>query len=81
MNKKAKYIPAGKFKAQCLQIMDDIQSSKTPIIVTKHGKPVVTIAAYEEDKTFPIGSFKSTVLIHGDIVKPTGEVWDAESGK
>lgn len=77
MNKKAKYIPAGIFKAQCLKLMDEAQASKTPIVVTKHGKPIVTVTGYEEKKQFPIGSLKGTVQIKGDIVGPTGVVWDA----
>lgn len=77
--KKPKQIPAGEFKAKCLRIMDEVQSSKTPIVVTKHGKPIVTIVPFEEKKDFPYGLMSRQIKICGDIVGPTGEIWNAES--
>lgn len=77
--KKTKQIAAGEFKAKCLRIMDEVQSSKAPIVVTKHGKPIVTIVPYEERKVFPYGAQRHQIKIKGDIVGPTGEPWNAEA--
>lgn len=33
-------IPAGEFKARCLQLMDEVAETQQPIIVTKRGKVV-----------------------------------------
>ncbi len=79
MKKKLKEIPAGEFKSKCLKLMDEVQSSKTPLVVTKHGKPVVTIYPFEEEKrTFPFGFMRGRTKINGDIVGPIGELWNAE---
>ena len=78
--KKMKQIAAGEFKAKCLKLMDEVQSSKIPLIVTKHGKPMVTILPFaEEAKVFPFGYMKGRMAITGDIVGPIGERWNAET--
>jgi prevent-host-death family protein len=76
--KKARQIAAGEFKAKCLKLMDDVKSSRMPLVVTKHGKPVVMILPFEEDKPFPFGYMKGKISTNGDIVGPAGEVWDAD---
>jgi len=34
---------AGKFKAQCLAVMDEVQRKRVPVLVTKNGKPVAKL--------------------------------------
>jgi prevent-host-death family protein len=36
-------IPATRFKAECLQLLDDVAESGETIIVTKRGKPVARL--------------------------------------
>jgi prevent-host-death family protein len=79
MIKKTKEIAAGEFKAKCLKLMDEVQISKTPLVVTKHGKPIVTILPFDEKKPFPFGYMRGQISIKGDIVGPTGEKWNAET--
>ena len=39
-------VPAGKFKAQCLQLMDEVYENRNlTIIITKRGKPVAQMTA------------------------------------
>lgn len=38
-----KQIPAGEFKTHCLTVMDEVQATGQPVVVTKHGKPVVKL--------------------------------------
>lgn len=33
-------IPAGEFKAKCLKLMDEVNETGIPIVITKRGKPV-----------------------------------------
>ena len=35
-------MPAAKFKAQCLKIMDDVRATCEPVVITKKGRPVAT---------------------------------------
>jgi prevent-host-death family protein len=77
--KKPKHIGAGEFKAKCLKLMDEVQLSKHPIVVTKHGRPIVIVTPFEEKKDFPFGCMNGQIHINGDIVGPTGERWNAEA--
>ena len=74
-----KQIPAGQFKAQCLAIMDRVSKSGEPVIVTKHGKPVVKLvpAKRQEDDIFNYMAGK--VKIVGDIVGPVTPPEDWEN--
>jgi prevent-host-death family protein len=71
-------IAAGEFKAKCLAIMDEVNETGKPIVVTKRGEPVVEVvpirAAKERKKKDPIfGRLKGIVTIVGDpddLVKP-----------
>ena len=72
-------IPAGRFKAQCLQLMDEVQATREPIVVTKRGKPVAKVVPAEpEKKDDLLGSWAGKIKITGDIVSPVfdEDEWD-----
>lgn len=75
-------IPAGQFKARCLQLMEQVRTTRRPIVITKRGKPVARLLPMDEAPTGReiFGCMKGTVAIQGDIVGPTGEEWHAEKG-
>ena len=75
---KVSTVPAGKFKAQCLALMDDVSEGKGEIVITKRGKPIAKLVPYREKRQDIFGYAKGTVTIHGDIVGPIGEIWDAD---
>lgn len=73
-----RFIQAGKFKAECLKIMDDVQAKKYCIIITKRNKPIAKLVPLEEEnhpKLF--GKMKDTAHIKGDLIQPIGEEWNA----
>lgn len=71
-----KTIAAGKFKATCLALLDEVQTSGQEIVVTKYGKPVAKIVPIESKETESFNKLKGSVTIKGDIVAPLGdEVW------
>ncbi|MGA9308537.1 MAG: type II toxin-antitoxin system Phd/YefM family antitoxin [Candidatus Sulfotelmatobacter sp.] len=74
-----KQIPAGEFKAQCLAIMDQVLRSGEPVVVTKHGKPVVKLVPAENraDDIFDYMAGKAKVV--GDIVGPITPLDDWEN--
>ena len=45
-----KQMRASAFKARCLKIMNEIQATGEPVIVTKRGKPVVKILPADPEK-------------------------------
>ena len=71
-------IGAGQFKARCLQLIDEVNQSRKPLIITKHGKPLAKLVPFDEKPLSLYGSMKGTVTINGDIVASTGEIWDAD---
>jgi prevent-host-death family protein len=63
---------AGKFKAQCLAIMDEVQAKRIPVLVTKNGKPVAKLVPVElPEGEDPLDAFYfGKIEIAGDIMKP-----------
>lgn len=65
-----KQMRASIFKASCLKVMDDVQATGEPVIVTKRGKPVVKVIPVKPEKGDIFGSMASEVRIIGDIESP-----------
>ena len=78
MKKPNQTIPAGKFKATCLKIMEEVSTYHTEVTITKHGKPIAKLVPIE-DKT-PVdffGCMKGMATITGNIISPIDIEWDA----
>jgi len=73
-----KKIPAGQFKAQCLAIMDEVQQSGEPVLITKYGKPVAKLIPAETTGDDVFGYMAGKVKILGDIVSPVTPLEDWE---
>ena len=71
-------IGAGEFKARCLQLIDEVNRSRVPLIITKHGKPMAKLLPYDEAPFTLYGCMKDSVIINGDIVEGTGVEWEAD---
>jgi prevent-host-death family protein len=71
-------IPAGEFKAKCLKLLDEVHQHRSQLVITKRGKPVARLVPVTEDLPDIFGRMKGTGEILGDIVGPTGEIWDAD---
>lgn len=75
--RRMKSIAAGKFKNVCLKVLDEVASTKTAIVITKHGRPVAKLVPCVEPPR------KRTLT--GSVVKETGdpfgtgERWDANA--
>ena len=65
-----KQMPASAFKARCLKVMNDIQATGEPVIVTKRGKPVVKVIPIKPENDDIFGSMADEVKIVGDIESP-----------
>jgi prevent-host-death family protein len=76
---KRETIAAGKFKATCLGLLDEVQRERKEIVITKRGKPVARVVPVETEKAPKLfGRMKGSGMIIGDIISPIGEIWDAE---
>ena len=65
-----KQMRASAFKARCLAVMNDVQATGEPVIVTKRGKPVVKVIPAEPEKGDILGFMAGEFEIVGDIESP-----------
>lgn len=71
-------IPAGKFKAECLALLDEVAASGEELIVTKRGKPVARVLPLEAPPSLE-GSV--TFLVSDEeFMAPIDAEWDAMKG-
>jgi len=70
---------AGEFKARCLQVMEQVRSTGTPVVITKRGKPVAKLLPADPAPEWKPGRLAGRIEILGDIVSaivPPDE-WDS----
>jgi prevent-host-death family protein len=72
-----KTMPAGEFKVHCLKVMDEVQSKREAVVITKRGKPVAKLVPVGEKTDDFFNFMKGKGSIVGDIVSPalTPEEW------
>jgi prevent-host-death family protein len=76
-----KKVAISEFKAKCLALLEQVRTTKKPILVTRFGEPVAEIvppspAARSMDW---LGSMADSTKIVGDIVSPVLEDSDWEA--
>ncbi len=75
-----KKMPAGEFKARCLRVMEEVRKYRTPVVITKKGRPVAKLVPPDEPAKDVFGCMAGTARIVGDVespVLPPLEQWDA----
>jgi prevent-host-death family protein len=67
-----KTMAAGKFKVHCLAVMDEVQSKRQAVLITKRGKPVAKLVPVDKGgkKDDIFGFMAGKIEIVGDIVAP-----------
>ena len=78
-----KTMPAGEFKARCLRVMEDVKKYRTPVVITKKGKPVAKLVPVDEPADDIFGCMAGTGKIVGDVEAPLlpAKSWNAVRGK
>ncbi len=74
-------LPAGQFKARCLQLMDEVSEQGTIITITKHGRPVARLVPTAPRPLSPTelyGTMEGMATLTGDLEAPVGEAWEAD---
>jgi prevent-host-death family protein len=74
-------IAISKFKARCLSLLQEVSKTRTPLRVTRRGKPIADVipASSEGDERSWIGSLSGTVDIVSDIVLPVIDIETIEA--
>jgi len=75
-----KKMAAGQFKNRCLAIMDEVQQTGEPVLITKHGKPVAKLVPAKKSGEDIFGYMAGKMKIAGDIVSPITppEDWECD---
>ena len=76
----AKLIPAARFKAECLRLIERMREDREPVTITRRGQPVALLTPIEEPGSRSIiGALKGAVLRYEDPFAPAAnpEDWDA----
>ncbi len=75
-----KTMAAGKFKATCLAVMDEVHAKREPVLLTKNGKPVAKLVPLElPEGEDPLDAFYfGKIEITGDLTQPiySDKEWD-----
>lgn len=74
-----KQIAISEFKAKCLAILDQVQKTKSPVRITRRGKPVAEVVPPSPESRKEIfGFMKGKMEIVGDIISPASDPDDWE---
>ncbi len=65
-----KKMAAGLFKVHCLAVMDEVQSKKQTVVITKHGQPVAKLVPVDNDTDDIYNFLAGRGTITGDVVSP-----------
>jgi prevent-host-death family protein len=74
-----KEIAISEFKAKCLAILDEVQKTKQPILVTRRGKAIAEVGppSPKDDRSW-MSSMKQMEIL-GDIISPANDEDDWEA--
>ena len=71
-----KEIPAGKFKAICLDLLDQVKERRQEYIITKRGVPFAKLIPVElGEQRSAWGAMRGTVLDSSGLLEPDDEPW------
>lgn len=73
---KKRTMPAGRFKAECLAVLDRVAATGEPVVVTKRGRPVAQVVPIRTGAARPL---RGSVRTRGDVVSSVLGAWDVES--
>ena len=65
-----KKMAAGAFKVHCLAVMDEVQSKREAVLITKRGKPVAKLVPADKEADDIFGFLAGKGKVTGDVVSP-----------
>lgn len=75
-----KSIAISEFKAKCLGLIEQVDKTRQPLQITRHGRPVAELIPAGPDRTRKfLGDMEGTVEILGDIVAPVIDLDEFEA--
>ncbi len=75
-----KSVPISEFKAKCLGLIEEVDKTRQPLRITRHGRPVAELIPAGPDRTTDfVGDMVGTAKIVGDIVSPIIDLDEIEA--
>ena len=68
--KPPRSVPATQFKAHCLALLEEVRETRQPLLVTRHGKPVVEISPYVLKGAARGNPLKGSIVFQNDLISP-----------
>jgi prevent-host-death family protein len=68
-------MPAGEFKTHCLAVMDEVQSKRETVVITKRGRPVAKIVPVDKSTDNIYNFLRGKGAVTGDVISPAIEDW------
>jgi prevent-host-death family protein len=65
------------FKAKCLRLIEDVAQKHTELVISKRGRRVAKLVPFDVEQPSILGFMEGTAKIHGDVVAPLDEHWEA----
>jgi prevent-host-death family protein len=73
-----KTIKASEFKSKCLHLMDEVERTGEPIVITKNGRPIAQLGPVQRRVDSLFGLHGELIEIKGDIISPIDDEWEAD---
>ena len=70
-----KRVAARSFKARCLALMDEVQTRRETLVITKRGKPVAKLVPADQDSDEIYNFLRGKGAVAGDVISPALEDW------
>jgi len=68
------------FKAKCLRLIEDVAQKHTTLVIAKRGHRLAKVVPFDVERPSLLGFMQGTATIHGDVVAPLDESWEAADG-
>lgn len=74
-----KSISTSELKARCSAVIEHVAREREAIVITRHGRPIARIVPVVEERETLFGFARGTITIHGDLIDPVDQEWEAET--
>lgn len=72
-----KDVTATEFKSRCLALIDEVNRTRHPLRITRHGKPVAEIVPPSAGADHDSNPLKGSILFQDDLIAPVAVDWDS----
>ena len=78
MSRKETVVAAGKFKAECLALLDLVSTERCSIVVTKRGRAVARVVPLQREGGGK-GSLVGSLVDDSGLLDPVDVEWEADT--